>query len=291
MSAPLLLLLLLIWLPFPELASCQQHAVQSARIVDGSAAIQFSPPQLLANPNAAAALAGLEAAAAARARAYAGPPALQALDGSCFSKTFERYLYSFCPFHNITYKMHAALVHTKLGDFNRFRATYDVASSMYAYSTMEFSSSEKCAVDATQTTLETTLVELLCNSDYDYDHAEGGSDARANYYHEFELLSMDDASNCKQLLTFSLPLPCSLLLVDPATHASQEKLYEAEDAGAGGGGGRVVLTAAVREEEEGGSTAAAPCAVCDARVAALTTEVASLRDTIAAMRATMQAAA
>ena len=262
-------------LAFVRLASCQ---VQIARIVEGSSAA--SPPPPLVNPTSeAAALASLDAAAAARNRGYAGPPVLQALDGACFSKTFERYVYSFCPFHNITYKMHAALVHTKLGDFHRLRATYKADSGMHSYDTMEYSSNDKCSADATQT----TLVQFVCN-----DRAEGGSEGgsgdAAHYYRDFQLLTMEDASNCKQLLQFSVPLPCSLLLVDAETHATLEKLHEAEEAG--------VAPATAKEEEERGrgEGEVAAAGECEARAALLEIEVSSLRDTIAAMHAAAQGA-
>jgi hypothetical protein len=187
--------------------------------------------------------------------AFSGPAALSFLAGQCFEKSFDRYDYKICPFHNITRKRLSATKGELLGVWGSWTPpatapAVEVASSsaqqedgeqqqeegegeqQQQEGTGEEVSVATVATGSTTTTMSTTSAPTTptCHRYMRYlNGKECGNDekmltivklkcahSQSDGTAEFEVVSVDDSTHCTYSFELGLPIACFLLGCDDA---------------------------------------------------------------------------
>eukprot|EP01031_Cornospumella_fuschlensis_P025123 gene25123-30340_t len=125
---------------------------------------------------------------------FTGPSSLQFLKGSCFSGSFDRWEFKFCPFFNFTsHRIHGH--HDVLlgvwGTWNTTSSTF--TQQIYVNGKECTPPSDSVDHNAPPTSHTITTVDFVCNST------------------NLSLISVDDGNDCHYKAVFGIPMSCAVL--------------------------------------------------------------------------------
>lgn len=139
------------------------------------------------------------------ANPLSGPEELYFLDGTCFTYLLTRYMYSICPFRNVTQqRLNAPNSRPQLlGSWSHFIVTYSNATEStsnsfeiqkpYIFSAMEFNEGASCGVDNKK-----AKVKLICRDNNNSEDVD------------FQIIKGEEINECEYTFDLAIPLSCSL---------------------------------------------------------------------------------